>query len=137
MSALGQKHTFAVHQPMSALPPKADMVRLAPPGSQSVGVPGLHAGPLDNGTSIGAVWVLNFRTLWPAGRRVLPRFLPPVDCQVEQAIAVIHRLYAAYRGPVSLEDFGSLSHVANDVHPVRPAASQKSGERVLGRVPRH
>src|SRR5262245_13724180 len=25
MSALGQKQTFAVHQPMSALPPKADM----------------------------------------------------------------------------------------------------------------
>jgi hypothetical protein len=25
MSALGQKQTFAMHQPMSALPPKADM----------------------------------------------------------------------------------------------------------------
>ena len=25
LSALGQKQTFAVHQPMSALPPKADM----------------------------------------------------------------------------------------------------------------
>jgi hypothetical protein len=25
MSALGQKQTFAAHQPMSALPPKADM----------------------------------------------------------------------------------------------------------------
>ena len=25
MSALGQKQTFAVHQPMSALPPIADM----------------------------------------------------------------------------------------------------------------
>jgi hypothetical protein len=25
MSALGQKRTFAVHQPMSALPPKADI----------------------------------------------------------------------------------------------------------------
>jgi hypothetical protein len=25
MSALGQKQTFAVHQPMSALPPKADI----------------------------------------------------------------------------------------------------------------
>jgi hypothetical protein len=25
MSALGQKRTFAVHKPMSALPPKADM----------------------------------------------------------------------------------------------------------------
>ena len=25
MSALGHKRTFAVHQPMSALPPKADM----------------------------------------------------------------------------------------------------------------
>ena len=26
MSALGQKQTFAVHQPKSALPPKADIV---------------------------------------------------------------------------------------------------------------
>jgi len=25
MSALGQKQTFAMHQPMSALPPKADI----------------------------------------------------------------------------------------------------------------
>ncbi len=25
MSALGQKQTFAVHQPMSALPPQADI----------------------------------------------------------------------------------------------------------------
>jgi hypothetical protein len=25
MSALGQKQTFALHQPMSALPPKADI----------------------------------------------------------------------------------------------------------------
>ena len=25
MSALGQKRTFALHQPMSALPPKADI----------------------------------------------------------------------------------------------------------------
>jgi hypothetical protein len=28
MSALGQKQTFAVHQPMSALPPKADIGEL-------------------------------------------------------------------------------------------------------------
>src|SRR5262249_23344241 len=28
MSALGQKQTCAMHQPMSALPPKADMVRV-------------------------------------------------------------------------------------------------------------
>ena len=27
MSALGHKQTFAVHQPMSALPPKADIRR--------------------------------------------------------------------------------------------------------------
>jgi hypothetical protein len=26
MSALGQKQTFALHQPMSALPPKADIL---------------------------------------------------------------------------------------------------------------
>ena len=30
MSALGQKRTFAVHQPMSALPPKAD-IHVEPP----------------------------------------------------------------------------------------------------------
>src|SRR5262245_39056707 len=42
MSALGQKQTFALHQPMSALPPKADMcgargyVRFGP-GADSCG----------------------------------------------------------------------------------------------------
>jgi len=28
MSAFGQKQTFAVHQPMSALPPKTDIERV-------------------------------------------------------------------------------------------------------------
>src|SRR3982074_278512 len=87
-----------------------------PSGSQVVRIPGLQARPLGGGTSIGTDTLLAFPPLWPAGRRVLPRLLPPVDGQVEQPIAVIHRLDAASRRPVSLEDIGFLSQVANDVH---------------------
>src|SRR6516162_9151216 len=83
-----------------------------PASSQVVRIPGLQAGPLDDGTSIGTVRVLPFRPLWPAGRRVLPPLLPPVDRQVEQTVAVVHRLDAAPRRPVGLEDLGSLSQVA-------------------------
>ena len=101
-------------------------------GSQVVRIPGLQARPLDDGTSIDAVRVHAFRPLWPASRRVLPRLLPPVDGQVEQPIAVIHRLDAAPRRPVSLEDFGSLSQVANEVNQAHPASDQESVERVPG-----
>src|SRR6202023_2389629 len=48
-----------------------------------------------------------------------------------------HRLDAAYRRPVSLEDIGSFSEVANDVHHAHPASNQEGVERALGRVPRH
>src|ERR1700722_6691804 len=85
----------------------------APAASQIVGTPGLQAGPLGNGASIDAVIVLALRPLWPAGRRVLPPFLPPVDRQVEQRITIAHHLDAAPRRPVCLEDTGSLSQVAN------------------------
>src|SRR6202007_1544357 len=50
--------------------------------------------------------------LEPAGRPVFSRLLPPVDGQVEQLVAVVHRLDAAPRRPVSLEDFGAVSQVA-------------------------
>src|ERR1700730_537548 len=89
----------------------------APAGSQVVRIPGLQAGPLGGGTSIGTDILLAFKPLWPAGRRVLPRLLSPVDGQVEQPVAVIHRLDAAYRRPVNLEDIGAFSQVANEVHP--------------------
>src|SRR5438132_6733168 len=72
----------------------------APAGSQVVRIPGLQARPLGGGTSIGTGNLLAFKPLWPAGRRVLPRLLPPVDGQVEQPVAVIHRLDAASRRPV-------------------------------------
>src|SRR5438034_2541713 len=100
-------------------------------------MPGLQARPLGGGTSIGTEILLAFKPSWPAGRRVLPLLLPPVDGQVEQPIAVIHRLDAANCGPVSLEDIGSLSQVANDVHHAHTASDQEGVERVLGRVPRH
>src|ERR1035438_7107598 len=110
---------------------------LARSGAEVVGASGLQAGPLGGGTSIGTGNLLAFKPLWPAGRRVLPRLLAPVDGQVEQPVAVIHRLDAASRRPVSLEDLGSLSQVANDVHHAHPASNQERVERVLGRVPRH
>jgi hypothetical protein len=51
----------------------------APAGSQIVRIPGLQAGPLGRGTSIGTEILLTLKPLWPAGRRVLPRLLPPVE----------------------------------------------------------
>ena len=113
----------------------AERPHSAPAGSQVVGIPGLQARPLGGGTSIGTEILLAFKPLWPAGRRVLPRLLPPIDGQVQQPIAVIHRLDAATCRPVSLEDIGCLSQIANDVHPAHPASTQESVERVLGRLP--
>jgi carboxymuconolactone decarboxylase family protein len=55
----------------------------APAGSQVVRIPGLQARPLGGGTSIGTGNLLALPPLWPAGRRVLPRLLPPVDGQIE------------------------------------------------------
>src|ERR1017187_1747892 len=111
---------------------------LARSGAEVVGASGLQAGPLGGGTSIGTGNLLAFKPLWPAGRRVLPRLLPPVDGQVEQPVAVVHRLDAAPRRPVSLEDIGSLSQVANDVHHAHPASNQEGVERgALRRVPGH
>src|SRR5262245_17318850 len=72
----------------------------APAGPQVVGMPGLQAGPLDDGTSIGTVVVFP-PLLQPAARRVFPPLLPPVDCQVEQGIAVVHRLHAGLELPSS------------------------------------
>src|SRR5262245_8887653 len=85
------------------------------PASKVVGIPSLQARPLHDGTSIGTVLVLVFRSLWPAGWRVLPCLLAPVHRQVEQTVAVIHRLDAAPRRPVGLEDLGSLSQITNNV----------------------
>jgi hypothetical protein len=69
--------------------------------------------------------LLACKPLRPAGRRVLPRLLPPVDGQVDQPVAVVHRLDAAPRRPVSLEDLCSLSQVANDVRHAYPASHQE------------
>ena len=107
-------------------------------GSQVVRIPGLQARSLGSGTPVDTDMLFAFEPLWPAGRRVLPRLLPPVDGQVEQPVAVVHRLNAAPRRSISFEDFGSLSQVANDVHHAHPPSNQESVERVLGgRVPRH
>jgi hypothetical protein len=96
-----------------------------PAGSEVVRIAGLQARPLNNGTSIGTVLVRTFRPFWPAGWRIFPGFLPPVDRQVEQPVAVIHSLDAAPRRPLSLEDIGSLSQVANDVHHADPSSNQE------------
>src|ERR1041385_1170374 len=61
-------------------------------GPEVVGIPGPQAGPLRDGTAVDAEILFAFRPSQPAGRRVLPLFLPSVDGQVEQSIAVIHRL---------------------------------------------
>src|ERR1017187_5128049 len=111
---------------------------LARSGAEVVGASGFEAGPLGGGTSIGTGNLLAFKPLWPASRRVLPCLLAPVDGQVEQPVAVIHRLDAASRRPVSLEDLGAVSQVANDVHHADSASNQEGLERVRGsRIPGH
>src|SRR5262249_43471768 len=114
--------------------------------SEIVRMAGLQARPLEDGPSIGTelsamlmrmAFVLSIELLRPTRRRVLPRFMSPVDGQVEQPIAVIHRFDAANRRPVSFEDIGFLSQVANDVHHAHTASDQEGVKRVLGRVPRH
>jgi hypothetical protein len=65
--------------------------------AQIVRMPGLQARPLSGGTSIDSEILLTFKPLLSACRRVLPHFLAPVNGQVEQPIAVIHRLDAANR----------------------------------------
>src|SRR5215470_7520219 len=115
----------------------ARVKRSASAGSEVVRIAGLQAGPLDDGTSTGTVRVLAVQPLGPAARRVFPLLLPPVDGQVEQPIAVVHRFNAAPRCPVGLEDTGSSSQVANDVHHAHTTSNQEGVARVQGRVPRH
>src|SRR5215208_2175178 len=99
----------------------------------------LEAAPLGDRAAISTHALLALApTLGPASRRVLPILLPPIDCEVKQSVAVVHRLDAAPGGPVRLENLGSLSQVANDVHQAHPASRQESVERVPGhRVPGH
>ena len=60
-----------------------------------VGMPGFQARPLRNRTLVVSKRMLGFDpVLWPAGRRVFPILLPPIDGQIEQTITVIHRLDA-------------------------------------------
>src|SRR5580704_1232372 len=106
-------------------------------GPEVVGIPGHQAAPLGGGTPVGAGNLLAAIPLRPTLRRVFPRLLPPVHGQVEQTIAVIHRLDAAPRRPISLEDPGSLSQVANDMHHADLSSNQERVERVQGRVPGH
>jgi hypothetical protein len=48
-----------------------------------------------------------------------PTFLPTVDRQVEQSVAVIHRFDSANCGPVCLENFIAVPQVAHQMHPAR------------------
>src|ERR1035438_4160403 len=74
---------------------------LAGSGAEDVGVSSFEARPLGNGASARPHWhgwpigraavsPRDGAVLWPAGRRVLPLLLPPVDRQVKQPVAVIH-----------------------------------------------
>src|SRR5580658_84378 len=97
-------------------------------------MPGLYARPLGDGSSARPLWFpggragfgpRNCALLGPTCGRVLPRLLPPVDGQVEQVIVVIHHLDTAACRPISLEDLGSLSQVADEVHPANSATNQE------------
>src|SRR5579863_8317706 len=107
-------------------------------GTQIVRMSGLQAGPLGNRAPISAVTVLPVRTLRPAGRRILPPFLPPIDREVEQRIAVAHPFDAAPRRPVRLEDPAFPLQVADDMHHAHVSPDQQRVERGARRgVPRH
>src|SRR5215472_13174757 len=96
--------------------------------SQVVGMSGLHARPLHDGASVGAVLMRTFGPTRPVGRRIFPPLLPPVDGQVEQPVAVAHYFDAAACCPISLEDPRSLPQVADDMHPAHPASNQEGFE---------
>src|SRR5208283_677244 len=76
-------------------------------------------------------------TLWPAGGRVLPRFLTAVHGEVHERVAVVHFFYAAQGGPVGFEDAVAVSQVAHEVHPPDAAPGQQGIEGVLRGVPGH
>src|SRR5436305_7741585 len=104
----------------AGLPPHGGRVNVAPvavaersatAGAEIVGVSGLQARPLRNGTPVIPHSLLALARLRPTRLRVLPRLLPPVDREIEQSIAVVHRLHAAPRRPVGLEDLRSFAQV--------------------------
>lgn len=101
---------------------------------QIVRMPSLQTRSLSGGTSIDTEMLLTFKPLRPACRRVLPHFLAPINGEVEQPIAVIHRLKAANCGPLGLEDIGYLPQVANDVHHARLARNQEPPASSCNRV---
>src|SRR3954464_74549 len=63
--------------------PVAVAERSATAGAEIVGVSGLQARPLRNGTPVIPHSLLALARLRPTRRRVLPRFLPPVDPELE------------------------------------------------------
>jgi hypothetical protein len=97
-------------------------------GSRVVRESGPQVRPLRGGTSIGAHILLTSSPSWPTGGRVLPRLLPAVDRHIEQTVTIIHRLGAASRRPVRLEDTGFLSEAANEMKQAQLASNQESAE---------
>src|SRR6266536_405842 len=89
------------------------------PGAQVVGASGRQPRPLGDGTSVSpelVAVVVGFPALRPAGGRVFPRLLPPVDGEVHERVAVVHGLYAADGRPVGLEDAVPVPYVAHEMH---------------------
>src|SRR5579862_729221 len=81
-------------------------------GAKVIGTSGFESRPLRDRASAGPHWLPSRRAavssgvgalLRPAGRRVLPLLLPPVDGQVQQVIVVIHHLYPAGCRPIRLK----------------------------------
>ena len=94
--------------------------------SQIVGMSRLQATPLRDGPAVATKRMVGFApVLWPAGRRFFPILLPPIDCQVEQTLTVVHRLDAATGRPIGLEHVGPAPQVANEVHQSDAAADQQ------------
>src|SRR5829696_6443613 len=100
-------------------------------------VSGLQPGPLGDGTPVAAVGVpvVGAPALWPAAGRVLPWLLPPMDRQVQQAVARRHGLHAAAAGPVGLEHPVAVPQVGDEVEAVDAAPGEQNLSGVLRGVP--
>jgi hypothetical protein len=108
--------------------------------AEVVGASGRQPRPLGDGTSVGAellALAADPPPLRPAGGRVFPGLLPPVDGEVHERVAVVHGLDAADGRPVGFEDAVAVSYVAHEVHHADPPPDQQDVEGGLCGVPRH
>src|SRR5215469_2385796 len=103
--------------------------------AEFVGVASGQPRPLSGGPPVEAeLLALGRERLGPAGRRVLPCFLPAVDRPVEHAVGRCHHLARTPAIPVRLEHPVAVPQVTH-LH-AEPAPSEQHLRRIPRRVPR-